>query len=400
MTYDVTALRARIPALEEGTAYFDGPGGTQTPREIGDAIAEALCAPLSNRGTGAASQRNAERHVEQFRAAGADLLGSDPRGIVHGRSATALTYDLARALAATWQPGDEVVVTSLDHDSNVRPWIQAAERVGAVIRWWELDPATGELPLAALREVVGERTRLVAMTGASNLLGTIPDVAGAAEITHDAGALLHVDAVHLAAHRLVDREALGADSLVCSPYKFLGPHCGVLAADPALLDELHPDKLLPSTDAVPERFELGTLPYELLAGVTATVDLIAGLAPGDAPTRRARLRASWEAVHEHEHRLHRLLEDSLVELPRVRVLSRAQERTPTSYLVVDGVPGDEVSRGLLEQGVLAPAGHFYAYEAWRRLGLEPDVGVRVGLAPYTSDEDVHRLVEALGALAR
>ena len=214
--------------------------------------------------------------------------------MVHGRSATQLTYDLSRTLAKGWGPGDEVVVTELDHDSNVRPWIQAAEAAGAEVRWLRLDPATAELDLSDLDEVVTERTRVVAVTGASNLLGTRPPVPRIAERAHAVGALVHVDGVHLTAHAHVDTRALGADFYVCSPYKFFGPHCAALVADPALLETLRPDKLLPSPDAVPERFELGTLPYEILAGVTAAVDVIADLGPADG-TRRERLAGHVES---------------------------------------------------------------------------------------------------------
>ncbi len=280
MSYDVAALRAQFPSLASGLAHFDGPGGTQTPRPVAEAVAATLMGPLSNRGQGTVSERNADAAVAAFRAAYADLLGVPPGGVVYGRSATQLTYDLSRALAKGWRPGDEVVVSRLDHDCNVRPWIQAAERAGATVRWLELDPATAELDLSGLPALLSPRTRLVAVTGASNLLGTMPPVRAIADAAHAVGALVHVDAVHYAAHQLVDLPALGADLLVCSPYKFLGPHCGVLGASPALLETIRPDKLAPSTDAVPERFELGTLPYELMAGAAAAVDFLAGIAPG------------------------------------------------------------------------------------------------------------------------
>ena len=269
MSLDVAALRREFPALESGIAHFDGPGGTQTPRMVGEAIARTLTGPLSNRGTSIASERNADDAVTAFREAIADLLGADPRGVVYGRSATQITYDISRAVAKTWTPGDEIVVTQLDHDANVRPWIQAAEARGAVVRWLRMNPDTAELDLRDLAEVVNERTRLVAVTAASNLVGTIPPVAVIAARAHAVGALVYVDGVHFTAHAAVDAAALGADFFVCSPYKFFGPHCAALVADPALLETLRPDKLLPATDAVPERFELGTLPYEIMAGVTA-----------------------------------------------------------------------------------------------------------------------------------
>ncbi|WP_256461086.1 cysteine desulfurase-like protein [Blastococcus sp. PRF04-17] len=287
MSYDVAAVRAQFPALRSGTAHFDGPGGTQVPEPVARAVAETLTSSIANRGRTTAAERRADDTVLAARAAMADLLAADPRGIVFGRSATSLTFDLSRTLAAGWRPGDEVVVTRLDHDANVRPWVIAAEAAGATVRWVGFDPDTGELTADDVAEQLGERTRLVAVTGASNLIGTRPPLAEIAARVHAVGALFAVDGVHLTAHAPVDLGALGADFYTCSPYKFLGPHCGVLAAAPALLETLRPAKLLPSPDAVPERFELGTLPYELLAGTTAAVDFLAGLSPTPG-TRRER----------------------------------------------------------------------------------------------------------------
>jgi cysteine desulfurase family protein (TIGR01976 family) len=394
VSYDVAALRARVPALDHGVAHFDGPGGTQVPAEVARAVAEALTAPLANRGRVTAAERAADDIVLGARAAMADLLGADPRGIVFGRSMTALTYDLARTLAATWSPGDEVVVTRLDHDADVRPWVHAAERAGATVRWLDVDPDTTELD--DVTSVFGRRTRLVAVTGASNLVGTRPPVADIAAAVHAAGALLFVDGVHLTAHAPVDVAALGADVYACSPYKFLGPHCGVLAARPALLETLHPAKLLPSTDAVPERFELGTLPYELLAGTTAAVDVLASLAPTPTGDRRADVLAGMAAVEAHEDRLRHGLEDALATLPGVTLRSRAAHRTPTLLLTLDGREA-EAAAFLAARGVNAPAGSFYAIEASRRLGLGDAGGLRAGLAPYTDDADVDRLVAGLEA---
>lgn len=244
-------------------------------------MAGALRAAVSNRGAGTAAERRADGIVTEARRAMADLLGGTPGGIVFGRSMTQLTYDMARALAKEWRPGDEVVVTTLDHDANIRPWVQTAEAHGVTVRRADFDPESGELDVAAIAGLLTGRTRLVAVTAASNLLGTRPDIPAIAERVHEAGALLYVDGVHLTPHSPVDIGRLGADFYACSPYKFLGPHLGVLAADPGLLETVHPDKLLPASDAVPERFELGTLPYELLAGTTTAVDFLAGLVPGE-----------------------------------------------------------------------------------------------------------------------
>ena len=394
MTYDVAAVRAHFPALRAGTAHFDGPGGTQVPEAVARAVAGTLTSPIANRGRITAAERTADDIVLGAREAVADLLGADPRGIVFGRSATQLTFDLARTLAAGWGPGDEVVVSHLDHDANIRPWVRAAEAVGATVRWIAFDPATGELTADDVAEVLTERTRLVAVTGASNLIGTRPPVAEIAGLVHEAGALLAVDGVHLTAHAPIDLVALGADFFTCSPYKFLGPHCGVLAAAPALLETLAPAKLLPSSEDVPERFELGTLPYELLAGTTAAVDFLAGLSPVDG-SRRERLVAAMTALEAYEDDLREHLEAGLSALPGVRVWSRAAQRTPTVLITFDGRDAADAYRFLAERGVNAPAGSFYAIEASRWLGLGDTGGLRAGLAPYSDRDDVDRLLAGL-----
>ena len=396
--FDVAALRAQVPALQSGAAFFDGPGGSQTPAAVAEAIAGALTAPLSNRGGPTGAARNADAIVSEARSAIADLLGADPGGVVFGRSMTQLTYDLARTLAARWGPGDEVVVTRLDHDANIRPWVQAAESVGATVRWADFDPATGELDADTVAAHMSPRTRVVALTGASNLIGTRPPAAEIARLAHEHGALLYLDGVHLVPHAPVDLAALRADVLVCSPYKFLGPHCGVLAAAPALLATLHPDKLAPSSDAVPERFELGTLPYELLAGTAAAVDVLASLAPsGSNPAgpRRARVTAAMAEIEGHEDRLRVAIEHGLAQLPGVVIHSRAAHRTPTLLLTFDGRDAGDAAARLAGLGVNAPAGSFYALEASRRLGLGDAGGLRIGVAPYTDDEDVRRLLDGL-----
>ncbi|WP_406438590.1 cysteine desulfurase-like protein [Streptomyces sp. NBC_01613] len=393
MTYDITAIRSQFPALTAGTAHFDGPGGTQTPRPVIRAIADALSNPLSNRGHMVPGERNAETIVAETRQALADLLGAQPSGIVFGRSATQLAYDFSRTLAKTWQPGDEIVVTRLDHDANIRPWVQAAALAGATVRWADFDPATGEL--TDIRSVLSDRTRLVAVTAASNLIGTRPAIAEISRLAHEAGALSYVDGVHYTAHALVDLEQLGADFFVCSAYKFLGPHHGVLAARPELLHTLRPDKLLPSTDAVPERFELGTLPYEFLAGTTAAVDFLAGLDPTVTGTRRQRLIGAFAALEAHEAVLRTQIDKGLSSLEGITIHSRAADRTPTLLLTFEDRSTTDAYRFLGERGVHAPAGSFYAIEASRRLGLGDTGGLRIGLAPYSCAEDVDRLLAGL-----
>jgi cysteine desulfurase family protein (TIGR01976 family) len=396
---DPSAIRAHFPALDSGTAHFDAPGGTQTADVVADAIRDTLLSPLANRGTSTAAARNAEEVVRACRSALADLLAVQPDDVIFGRSMTALTFDLSRAISADWHPGDEIVVTRLDHDANVRPWVIAAERAGATVRRVDFDPATGELPVENIDAQLTDRTRLVAVTAASNLIGTKPDIAAIADRTHAAGALLYVDGVHYTAHTSVDFAELGADFYACSPYKFLGPHCGVVAARPELLAALHPDKLLPSADRVPERFELGTLPYELMAGTTAAIDFLAGLAGADGP-RREQLRASMRAIARHEDDLRNTIEGAVQQLPGATIHSRAQRRTPTLLVTFAGHASAEVSAFLAEHNVNAPAGSFYAEEASRHLGLGATGGVRIGLAPYNNVNDVDRLIDALTAYLR
>ncbi len=401
MTLDVAALRAEFPSLASGIAHFDGPGGTQTPRVVGEAIARTLTGPLSNRGEGNPSEQNAEDAVTAFRSAAADLVGGDPRGIVYGRSATQLSYDFSRHLAKGWGPGDEVVVTRLDHDANIRPWVQAAENAGATVRWIEFDPATAELDPASIDAAITDRTRLVAVTAASNLLGTKPPVRAIADRAHAVGAFVYVDGVHYTAHALVDVTALGADFFMCSPYKFLGPHCAFLAAAPGLLETITPDKLAPSTDDVPERFEFGTLPYEVMAGVTAAIDFLAGIAPGDASTRRDRLAASHAVVDGHELRLRTALEAGLADLgDAVTVYSSAADRTPTLSMTLAGRRTWDAYLFLAGRDVLAPASDFYAYEAFRALGTDDVGALRIGIAPYTDDGEIERVLDGLGAFLR
>jgi cysteine desulfurase family protein (TIGR01976 family) len=401
MAYDVERIRARIPALADGVAYFDGPGGTQTPDLVAAAIASALTSPLSNRARVTGAEINADDITLAARQAGADLVNGDPRGIAFGRSMTDITFDIARTLAQSWGPGDEVVVSRLDHDGNVRPWVTYAQRSGATLRWVDFDKATGVLALADVTKLLNENTRLVAITGASNLLGTRPDLVAIGKAVHQTQALFYVDGVHLTAHAPVDMQAIGADFYVCSPYKFLGPHIGMLAASPALLETLHPDKLRPSTETVPERLELGTLPYELLAGITAAVDVLADLVPGDEATisRRDRIVRSMTALESYEDELHLYLRAGLESVPGIRLYCHAPHRTPTELFSIDGVDSEQVYVTLSALGVNAPASSFYAIEAADWLGLGEPGAVRVGLAPYTNHDDVNRLIAGLRDIA-
>lgn len=395
----LSTIRSAFPSLALGVAHFDGPGGSQVPEVVARAVAATMTAGVSNRGSFTDGERRAEAITYDARVALADLLGAEPAGVVLGRSMTQLTFDFARTLSQQWGPGDEIVVTRLDHDANIRPWVVAAEHAGATVRWLGFDPVTAELD--DVRTVLSDRTRLVAVTAASNLFGTRPDVAAVAAAAHEAGALVYVDAVHLAPHAPVDLASTGADLLVCSPYKFFGPHLGTLVAAPALLETLHPEKLLPSTNVVPERFELGTLPYELLAGVSAAVDFIAGLgseATQHQAGRREQVLESMAAVEAHEEKLFARLLDGLDALPEVTVHGCPARRTPTALFSVAGHPGPAVHEHLAGLGVNAPAGTFYAIEAARWAGLGVAGAVRAGVAPYTSVEDVDRLLDGLAAL--
>jgi cysteine desulfurase family protein (TIGR01976 family) len=319
---------------------------------------------------------------------------------------TALTYRMSGALARGWAPGDEIVVSRLDHDANIRPWIQAAARAGAVVRWAEADLATGELPAAQYAELVGDRTRLVAVTAASNVLGTRPDVAAIAAVAHAAGALCYVDGVHATPHIPVDVSALGADFYATSAYKWAGPHVAAVVAGPALLETLWPDKLAPSSDEVPARFERGTLPFADLAGVAAAVEHLASLAPGadasdaaGAAPRRERILASMTAVEEYEMALFARLLDGLGAMGHVTLYGKAARRAPTTFFTVAGLTPREVASRLAARGVNVWNGDNYAYELCGALGLEPDGAVRAGLVHYNDASDVDRLLAGVGELA-
>ena len=397
MAFDVNRVRASFPALKQGVAHFDGPGGSQVPSEVARAVADTMTSGISNRGSVTLAEQRAEDVIVRGRAAVADLLGCDAGGVVFGRSMTQLTYDVARALAKQWGGGDEVVVTRLDHDANIRPWVHAASAVGATVRWADFDRETAELPVESVTSLLNERTRVVAVTGASNLLGTRPDVSVIVEAARAVGALVYVDGVHLTPHHPVDVGELGADFYACSPYKFYGPHHGVVVAAPSIWETVEPDKLLPSSNAVPERFELGTLPYELIAGTVAAVDFIADFVPGTGP-RRERVVASMTAVEAHEDALFQRLLAGLGALPGVTLHGRPPRRTPTALFSVDRHRPVEVYEHLASRSVNAPASSFYAVEASRWFGLGDEGAVRAGLAPYTDDDDVDRLIAGVAEL--
>ena len=395
MTYDVHKIRSHFPSLNTGLAFFDGPGGSQVPLAVGTAIAQAITKPISNRNTITESEKNAEEYVLGFREAVADLIDVDARGVVYGRSWTQLSYDFSRTLAKNWGPGDEIVVSRLDHDSNIRPWIQAAQAVGATVRWAEMDLETTEVTVASVEAVLTPNTKLVAITGAGNTLGTRPDLKAIGVAVHKVGALFFVDGVHLTPHAVVSVKDIGADFFGFSFYKLMGPHCAALAASPALLEKLSNDKLLPSTNAVPERFEFGTLPYELMAGCIAAVNFIAEMAPGNGVTRREKIVNSMNALEKYEEELLEYLESSVASLPGVTLYGHAKHRTPTIYFSFAGHNSVDIYKAMGLKSVTLPASNFYALEVSRALGLGDAGALRAGLAPYTTKEDVDRLIAGL-----
>jgi cysteine desulfurase family protein (TIGR01976 family) len=369
------------------------------PQAVVDTVAEALVTAMANAGGAFAASDVSTQVVAEARSAVADLVGAVPEGVVLGPNMTTLTFRIADTLARAWGPGDEVVVTSLDHDANIRPWRLAAERAGATVRVAEFNVETGELPVESVERVLGDRTRLVAVTAASNAIGTRPDVRAICNAIHDAGGLAYVDGVHATPHVPTDVAALGADFYACSSYKFCGPHTGAVVADPALLEDLRPAKLIPAPDEVPGRFEHGTPAFELLAGVRAAVDWLAGLtdAPGD---RRTRLLTTFATI---EPRLRGLLDQLLAGLSAidgVRLLGAPRLRTSTVSFVVAGHTPAAFAAALAGEGIDVWDGDNYAYELMSRYGLAETGGaIRASIVLYTTTEEIDRLVAAVAAVA-
>jgi cysteine desulfurase family protein (TIGR01976 family) len=378
--------RTRFPGLSDGWARLDGAAGTQM---VDDAIEEMAAwmrsGHAANHGGAFQAAERTDALVDEARASVARLLGAGPEGVVFGPSMTALTMRFAAAACRALQPGDEIVLTRLDHDANVAPWLIAAARAGAEVRFAEPERETLELPAAAVEAVLSARTRWVAVTAASNAVGTIPDLPGIVEAAHGAGARVFVDAVHATPHRAIDVAALGCDALACSAYKWFGPHIGILWARPELLGELSPDKLRPSPDTVPERWELGTLPFESLIGVRAAADFV--------------VRLDREELRAHEDRLLAQMVEGLGALGGVTVHGAAPDRTATVMFTVAGHPSHDVAAHLARAEVAVWHGNYYALELSRWLGLEPDGALRAGVVAYNDSDDVDRLLEAVGELA-
>jgi cysteine desulfurase family protein (TIGR01976 family) len=394
----IESIRAEFPGLDEDWAPLDGAAGTQVPGAVIEAIAAALRDGMANvHGAFTASERSTAI-VEEARRAVADLVNGTPEGVVLGPNMTTLTFHVADALSAGWSSGDEIVVTSLDHDANIRPWVIAARRAGATVRWAEFDTSTGELAAERFDEVIGDRTRLVAVTAASNAIGSRPDVRAIADRAHAAGALVYVDGVHATPHVPTDMRGLGADLYVFSTYKLFGPHAGAVVAEPALLERMTPAKLAPASDDVPDRFERGTPAFELLGGITGAVNWLAGLTDAGG-SRRERLVAALTAVEEYLAGLLAHALDGLAAIDGVRVLPAPPRRTSTLSFVVDGHTPLAVAEHLAQRRVSVWNGDNYAFELMNRFGLQDSGGaVRASLVLYNTAADVDRLLEVLGEL--
>lgn len=407
MPFEIDSIRAQFPALDGGAVFFDNPGGTQVPQPVLDTVLGVLRDRNANLGGAFATSRAAEDAVESARAAVADLLGAARADeVVFGPNMTTLTFALARALGRRLGPGDELVVTRLDHDANIAPWLTVAEDRGCTVRWIDFDPSDGTLRLAELEQAIGQRTRLVAVGWASNAVGTVNPVRAIVERAKAVGALTFVDAVQYAPHRLVDVQALDCDFLAASAYKFFGPHVGALWGRYELLDELVPYKVRPAADEPPGSFETGTQNHEGIAGAGAAVEYLAWLStmPRGA-SRRRRLEDAFDAMCAYETRLCRRLIEVLEATPGARVYGltapeRDVDRVPTVAFTLAGRSPREVAAALGERGIYVWDGHYYALEVVRRLGLLESGGmVRVGLAHYNTLDEVERLGEALQQIA-
>ena len=401
----VDLIRGRFPALDRRyqgwpVAYFDGPGGTQTPREVVDAMVDYLYHHNANTHWAYPSSQETDHAIAEAREALADLLNASPDEIAFGANMTTLTFHLARALGRSWGPGDEIVVTELDHHGNVAPWRALERERGVTIRTAALLPDRGALDWDDLTRAIGPKTRLLAIGAASNALGTINDLSRAIGLARTAGALTFVDAVHYAPHAPIDVRALGCDFLACSAYKFYGPHVGVLYGQRELLEMLDVPKLAPAPNTAPERLETGTQNHEGLVGAAAAVNFLAQIAPG--ANRRAGLERGFALLHARGHELLGQLWTGLSAISGVRCYGPPPDRprTPTIAFTLAGHAAEPVARALAARGVFVSHGHFYAATVVERLGVRGDGLVRAGCACYTTAEEVARLVDAVREIAR
>jgi cysteine desulfurase family protein (TIGR01976 family) len=404
---DVDAVRSRFPALErmEGgrrVAYLDGPGGTQVPQSVIDALSGVLRDGVSNLGGAFGASAAAERIMTEGRAAMADFFNARPGEISFGQNMTSITLAVSRALAGEWREGDAIVVTSLDHDANFTPWARAAADRGVEVRIAEFDPSTGELSPESIASLLDDRVRLVATCVASNAMGTVVDVEAVTALAHEAGALVYLDGVHAGPHHLMDVADIGCDFLVASAYKFFGPHTGILYGRQDRLADLDFYKVRPAPSDPPGKLETGTQSFESIAGVTASVDYLAGLAGDDLSTRRRCLEEAYGRIRAHESGLSTRFLSGVKSLPRVAlhgVPVMDDRRVATFALSVEGIPAPEVAARLTGLGLYIWAGHYYAVNAVERLGYLGSGGlVRIGFVHYNTPEEVDRSLEALAAL--
>lgn len=401
----VSDIRSHFPALERRhggfpVAYFDGPGGTQVPQEVVDAISHYLCHHNANTHWEYPTSVETDKALADARGAFADFFNCDSNEVVFGANMTTLTFHVARALAIGWGPGDEVVVTELDHHANVDTWRRLAKERGVTVNTVRMVPETGQLDWSHLEQLVTKHTKLLAIGAASNALGTINDIHRAVRVAREAGALAYVDAVHFAPHELVDVRALDCDFLCCSAYKFYGPHVGVLYGKREAMQAIDFPKLAPAPTHVPEIAETGTLNHEGIVGSAAAVDFLASLAEGK--TRRERLVNTFREFHQRGVALVTQLWNGLSGIEGVRLFGPEPHlpRTPTVSFIVAGVPSGEVCRRLAGRGLFLSNGDFYAQTVVRRLGYEKEGIVRAGCACYATAEEVRRLIEAVGEIAR
>ena len=411
--FPIDRVRREFPALSQSRngrprIFMDNPAGTQLPRPVIDAISNALVEAASNYGGFFANSRNAEAIYARAHDAMADFVNAHSSNeIVVAQSMTSLTLHLSRSLGRIFAPGDEIIVTRMDHEGDVSPWLLLAEDLDLVIKWLPFNVDTWKIEPEDLQALLGPRTRLLALNYASNLTGSINDVAALAALARSAGAMTYVDAVQLAPHQCIDVQALGCDFLVCSSYKFFGPHLGVLWGRRQLLDELPAYKVRCASDASPEKWETGTPQTELLAGLAACVDYYDWLGGqvSDRGTRRSRIEAAYGAAIDHEARLVTRLIDGIKAIPGTAIHgitnpNRVGERVPTVSMTHDRVLPPQVAERLARDEICVWSGHNYAFEVVKHLGIDEETGVvRIGLAHYNTEEEVDKTLIALeGAL--
>jgi cysteine desulfurase family protein (TIGR01976 family) len=389
---DVEAVRARFPALATGAAYLDGPGGSQCPREVLDAVGAYLSGSNANLGGAFPTSAASDEVMRRGREAAADFTGAEPDGIAFGANMTTLNFLLAHAVARTLRPGDEIVVTQLDHDANVSPWLLIAEDHDLVVRHAPIRTGDVTLDHDALEGLIGERTRVVAFTLASNAVGSLTDPARIAAAARAAGALAWADAVHLAPHRRLRAREWGLDVLLCSPYKFFGPHMGIAAIRPDLAESLPADRVRPSSETPPgHRFETGTQPHEAVAGATAAIEYLRSLGDGSLDT-------AFERIQAHEDALSRRFLDALPQRVELYGLRTSEGRTPTFCMRLEGETPRQTAERLGQRGLYVWDGDYYALEPMRALGLADSGGaLRAGFLHYTDEDEVDRLLDALAA---